>query len=461
MDSMAFLEGDVRNIIAGKFLLDLTEVTLQQKCADPITYRGTGTVFYDEEGRLSLRMICTYQNEKEKYDNFVRSREIGDRYKSWQLMPDEKYFQLDAVDIYGKRWKAERLFIKESTRHGKLKELIIFVIEDITHQEKCKEEENFNVRFYAKGELGFPTYIDYKSDGTQYTDIGKFSSNNISFYPEKFNNDSLFVMASLGEAISHENAGRMFIEALRIASGRFIQPLLYIEEYKGKRTIRIQLRKDLIERKKISPPIKCDSMGERKYLSLFVTSYLSSRIEPISPLYRCWYKILDSKGNHFETEALVLTTAIEGVLREYFEQYGKPDAKDKEVISNAKLKIKKILLPQDIKGRIISSIGNMASFSASRALRQLANKRLLDEEMPITWNDLRNKLAHGNSVEFEKNGSQETWMQQWTCLTIFYILLLKTINYPGKFINYAKSDRPEEDMPQLSDEATQKYPLSS
>lgn len=460
MDSMAFLESDASNIIAGKFLLDLTEVTLQQKCADPITYRGTGTVFYDDEGQLSLRMICTYQNEKEANDNFFRLRERGDRCKSWQLMPDDEYFKLDAVDIYGKRWKAEHLFIKEPTRSGWLKELIIFVIEDITHQEKCKEEENFKVRFYTKSKLGFPTYINHNSDGTQYTDIGEFSSNNISFYPEKFNDDSLFVRASLGEAISHENAGRMLIEALRIVSGRFIQPLLYIEEYKGKRTIRIQSRKDLMERKKISPPINCGSGEERKCLSLFIASYLSSRIEPVSLLYQYWFRVLDSHRNHFESEALILTAVIEGVLREYFRLWGEPSEAYKKEAEEAKCVIKNVSLPRNIRDRILSLIGN-SDFSASRAFRKLVDSGILEKKMHTIWNNLRNKGAHGNSMEFEENGIQKTSDQIWVCLAIFYILLMRAINYTGKFINYAKPDWPEENMPQFSDEATQRHPLSS
>lgn len=446
---MIFSEKEIQEIINGRFSLYFAEATLRQKCDDPIVYHGPGKLFYTDEGKLSIELFCLNQNEKESSENRDRKLDQISNYKPGQLIPREHYFDLDATDISGQQWHAENIWFPRIACSGSMGEIIVFEIQEyILYQKNRQTEKEPNLIFYVNGKFNLPWNKYQQKENSCSLNICELEFENFSFYAENFDDNFMIVKLSSYEpeklTKNHKELSRLFLEALRIATGRFIQPVLCIENFDQKQTVRIQSRKKTIETKSIKLPLYHTHPDSRSF-SEFIKCYLAYQEEPLSMLYRYWFKILDVQENHFENLALVLTTSIEGILREYFNESGLPEQdfveksdKTKNIISDAQN------IPEEIKGRIKSSLGQIKTFSASNALRKLQEINVISQDMRTSWGNLRNKVAHGNSLELESNDNDLTVAQNLDCLTIFYILLLKTIKYNGKFINYSKENWPEE-----------------
>lgn len=448
---MIFSENEIQKIINGSFSLYFAEVTLRQKCDDPIVYHGPGKLFYTDDGKLSIELFCLNQNEKESSENHDRKLDQISNYKPGQLIPTEHYFDLDATDISGRQWHAENIWFPRIACSGTMGEIIVFEIQEyILYQKNRQTEKEPNLIFYVNGKFNLPWNKYQKKERSWSLNICELEFENFSFYAENFDDNFMIVKLSSYEpeklTKNHKELSRLFLEALRIATGRFIQPVLCIENFGQKQTVRIQSRKRNLEAKSIQPPFHCPYLSNEDF-SKFIVCYLSFIKKPLSLLYQHWFKILDIQGNEFENLALVLTTSIEGILREYFNEYGLPEkdfvekiAKTKNIIRDAQN------IPEEIKSRIKSSLGQIKNFSAPNALRKLQEVNVISKEMTASWRKLRNKVAHGNSLELESNDNDLTVAQNLDCLTIFYILLLKTIKYNGKFINYSKENWPEESL---------------
>lgn len=448
---MIFSEKEIQEIINGSFSLYFAEATLRQKCDDPIVYHGPGKLFYTDEGKLSIELFCLNLNEKESSKNHDRKLDQISNYKPGQLIPTEHYFDLDATDISGKQWHAENIWFPRTACSGTMGEIIVFEIQEyILYQKNRWTEKEPNLIFYINGKFNLPWNKYQKKENSWSLNICELEFENFLFYAEYFDDSFMIVKLSLGKpeklTKNHKKLSRLFLEALRIATGRFIQPILCIENFGQKQTVRIQSRKKTIETKSIKSPLHHTHPDSGSF-SEFIKCYLTYQKEPLSILYRYWFKILDVQGNHFENLALVLTTSIEGIVRKYFNKSGLPDKdfiekidKTKNIIHDAQN------IPEDIKSRIKSSLGHIKNFSAPNALRKLEKANVISKDMRASWGNLRNKVAHGNSLELENNDNDLTVAQNLDCLTIFYILLLKTIKYNGKFINYSKENWPEESL---------------
>jgi len=198
-----------------------------------------------------------------------------------------------------------------------------------------------------------------------------------------------------------------------------------------------------MDNKSVIPPISLRIPTDAKNIAEFVDLYLNSFEKAISPFFGYWFRILDATNSHMENQGLILTTSIEGVLKEYFNNYGKPNAEILNDAQQAEQAIKKVEISQRIRGRLLSSLANLKGFSVKNALDNFIVLGKISKEMTRDWIELRNKCAHADQLKNDEAKFQEFLNQTLSCLGLFYMLLFVKLNYRGAYIDLSCKGWPE------------------
>src|SRR5574337_178859 len=176
----------------------------------------------------------------------------------------------------------------------------------------------------------------------------------------------------------------------------------------------------------------------------FVTKYLNAFRKPYSIFYMNWLRINDVFESLLDNIALIQSTAIEGVLKEYFKKYGNLSDDEKASICNAM----ELVIESDnkIKERIVSKIRDMEKQNARKALEDLMKIRYINSDMYNTWKS-RNKLAHGEIISAGGPEDQQKALDESNAvLSLFYRLLFIHIGYSKKFYDYSQKGHHEMSM---------------
>jgi len=96
--------GELAELSAGTISLALPTLTLTQEAQpSPIVYRGGGHVQHGGDGRFVVKLL----------DAQARMR-LESPSALGQLLADDAYFTLDGIDLWNRRWTANRIRIEES-----------------------------------------------------------------------------------------------------------------------------------------------------------------------------------------------------------------------------------------------------------------------------------------------------------------------------------------------------------
>jgi hypothetical protein len=436
---MRFSSTELENIAKGDYSFDFINITLTQMTEEsPLVYSGSGSVFFDEDGVLQLKMYHVFENKEQAHSAL---KEIFKNPILGEIIPKEDYFSMKAYDLEGNEWNALRLWLsRHSSQSG---QVITAKIWEISNSEAIEKTEKLELRFIAKGKLDFPWNSFAESNGFESLSLCEIESNYFSWTAQKLNNDITDIRACFEQNDVNKLYSKLFLESLSIALGKYIHPVIWIEAVNGKKLTTINSRSQHFESKSTLPPIPKTSR-ESEHIAMFIENYLNVIDKPNSPMFGYWWRILDSDKSNVENKALILTTAIEGFLEQYFNEFGKPDAEFAEQAKQAKEIVEQLTIGDRAKNRLLSSLNNANDFTVKNALHKLQEKNIVTADMIKIWGKLRNKYAHPKQLKYDNKKFRVTVDRTHVCIGIFYILLLSKLNYTGMFINYSKTGWPEE-----------------
>jgi hypothetical protein len=234
----------------------------------------------------------------------------------------------------------------------------------------------------------------------------------------------------------------LLLEALSIGTGSYIYPLLQVTSEKGERVTCIYSRINGVDADKLLNPFPAVQPHEAENLNVFVNKYIKIVNEPYSPLFGYWFRILGEASGELENRALVITTAIEGMIKEYYSSKGLPDYEFLMQVEAAIPIVKSMSIGKRVLERILSTLGNAKSASPKNALYQISQRGLFSEDLINLWKKLRNRSAHADQLRKNDEELQEYLDEVHGCLELFYVLLLSHVGYQGQYYEYSKKGWP-------------------
>jgi hypothetical protein len=154
-------------------------------------------------------------------------------------------------------------------------------------------------------------------------------------------------------------------------------------------------------------------------------------------LYRFWWRILRAHQGDVENSSLVLSVAIEGVLKALFLSEHDADAEFCDLVEAAKPAIDRLDIDERVRSSIFTSLKHAVAPKPQATMRRLKEQGVLTDVHIKAWSGMRHKGAHGAMLEDDEGQFQRHIDRFFCCLDLFYRLLFTATRYKGGFIDYS------------------------
>ncbi len=431
----------INKLISSKFEIDCINISLTQQIKEnPTIYNGAGTIYQDKNGILNLKLYAKMENIDKEISHMFKN------YLPGKIIGNENYFSLRATDMSGSEWGAENIWLSADVSFpaaGQVIKAKLREIKNITEIDKRIRSGRTCLLIVVPGSYKIPCNKkeDLPNGGWRFNK-SSFSVNEVDFELKKLD-DYLTINARTETNALPEQSETRILEALSIIHGQIVRPMIIDHSHNDITTLKIKSVDDTLSNTQLSCPIEHSLPSHLGTFATFLEGYLSSIKSPNSELFGFWYKINRAWQSGIENASLALAVAIEGIIRSYFEQYGLPDKEIRQQALQAKQLIKHSELGKRIKGRLLSSVGNLKVASPKVALFRMSDMGLFPKSFGVEWGSLRNKSAHADQTDQDDKAIQVNINKNYTCLVLFYCLLFKVIGYEGNFIDYSQEGWPE------------------
>lgn len=426
-------------LISDDFSIDCIEIQLtQQTHDDPIVYSGSGSIF-QKNGRFHLKLY-------HKFNNFHKeiSSPIG-KVRPGKLIAEDCFFKMEATGLDGNLWISTGVSVDSGfslPANGKIIEAPIKRLHCENETDSARETKSSSLFMVLRGNQKIPAHKrEELPGGGTILNTCEFNVQGISIEIKQKENYLLINAKSENDAID-DNVQSKLVEALNIAFGRQCQ--VQISQLRTGNTSLSTLYSvdnEIIDKKIISP-IKHDMPNNSKSLYEFIEKYMQSFQKEYDIFYGYWHKIHQSWRAGIENVALAVTTGIEGVVKNYFSDYGRPEEEILKQANEAIIAVENLDIGQKIKNRLQSNLGNVKSSNPKNALYNLASSRKIDKSLANGWVSLRNKAAHADKLDDEEGHLQKYIDEIYICHNLFFLLLLLHIGYEGEYRNLSKEGWP-------------------
>lgn len=432
------------SVIKNALELDCIDITLTQNTSvEPKVFKGAGTIFQDESGTIRLKMYHGFQDlSKESFP-------LDLEYTPGEIIGDEHYYSLRAIDIHGNVWTARRVSVNRRVSFPAAGTIIKTSLAEIVNTEERKiSNEKSHLTLFVTGRYSIPcNKAEDLPGGGWILNTSEFSVGNINF---KFKKDeqSLEIKASGLKQNMPDFLENHMIEALSVIFGCMVSPVFTIWSHGNISETKIRSVDLLLSESALPKPIVHTNPESLDNFKAFIGSYLQFSMdrETYSPLIGYWHKIYSAYQSRIENAALALTVSIEGVVKEYFHGYGHAEQGILEKVEEAKKKIEGFDFIDRIQNLLLNSLERMKRPSPKSILIDISRHGWFPENLVEDWEKLRNRSAHADKLDYSKEELQDYLNQFHTCLNLFYRLLLLTISYKGRFINYTLPGWPEQEF---------------
>ena len=442
-------------VAVGKFSLSLPRCELRQ-CGmeNPLILSGTGFVDQEADGCLALRMFVT-----EKYDVREGMNKLGfGTFTSGVIVPENSYYDIRGTAQNNASWRAEAQSVNPSFGVGTEIRVSLSHLEKVETLPKLVE---LGVkRWFIPGKFKLPWHVVTQTEHSWSRD--RFESGDANFaWAIKKADGGIDVQFTVKNGQTLEPHATRFMQAMAMLVGRPLRPLV-TSTVSGNECITRVHRRPALERSSLVPPIELGHF-EPADAHQFLTCCLRRAEQPpetndqISVLHGFWWRILRSYQNDIENSSLVLSVAIEGVLKALFLSELDADAAFCSLVNAAKPAIKRLDVNERVRSSILSSLGYATKPRPQDAMRRLTEQGVLTDVHIDAWKALRHKGAHGAMLKDDLKELQKHLDHFHCCLDLFYRLLFTVIGYRGGCIGYSTRGWPPSTFPS-SDEIDRASP---
>lgn len=424
------------------FMLDFPIMQLKQEgVSNPIIYSGPGSVIQTSNGELQFKLY--HCGRVDLSATFLDLKiELGG------TVPDDQFFSLKATDSMAREWTSKRIMpSKAECASGSA----IIVTGTLPSLQNTKTTLGEFQSAYLK--LRFPkgAQIPYNTRSSTVTTVNgerlledsnvnaaNFSAGGFDFTLWDDDHWLLVEVQSNDKELPSYFDIRV-CESLQFVLSKTLQ--WSVLEKETNNTITTIIRPHNLhefESRKL-PPLQYSRIADKGEVWKLFEKYLvhilplnENRLHHLSGYIRA---AIAASSDSLETEALITSVKIEGILREEFRDISAPKEKDRKEIDTANDLIEKSNLDPRIKRRIGGAIGAMKRARPDDKLRMMVEKGLIDDKLFQAWDKIRNSSAHGfgfNIEDIEKHSQQNHSVS-----LLFNLLIFLSIDYTGVYTDYS------------------------
>ena len=442
-------------LTAGKFALSLPQCTVRQRSTDtPRVYSGAGFISQEADGSLMLRMFATeVLDERERF-----ARILPVVHTPGTLIPDDAFYDLAAVDQEGCQWRAERQSINLIFGVGNEVHVPFERLEKV--ETRGNQASNAGSGWFIPGDIELPWHLYTKTDRCFSLDRFEFDDGDFAWKAHKVDG-GLEVEFAVKHPPLEPHATR-FLRALGMLTGQFMDPLVSSTYSDGQLITCIHRRSTLRaqEGTHLLGPMdpRCrDHRDAHRFLACCLQHaelQHPERKDQFLLLYRFWHRILRARHGDIENSSLVLSVAIEGIIKALFASTQDSDAEFAALVEKAKPSVEDLALDKRVRESLLGHLKYAVSPKPKETMRRLKEQGVLTDAHIQVWSKMRHSGAHGAQLEDDAKEIEAHWQRYLCCLDMFYRLLFLAIGYQGKYIDRSRVGWPPSSFPLTDNDAS-------
>ena len=437
---VAIMDPVRKAVVEGKFTLDLPRCELRQCGTEtPLVLSGAGFVDQMADGDLALRIFVN-----EKYDVREGMNKLGfGAITSGVIIPASSYYDITGTAQDRASWRAEHQSVSPSFGVGTAIRMSLSYLEKI---ETFPSSAAVVVkRWFVPGEIELPWHEVTQTGCSWRRDRFESGGADFAWAIEK-TDDGIDVQFTAKNGQPLEPHATRFMQALEMLVGRPLRPLVTSTVSGNERITRVH-RRPTKERSSLEPPIQLGHFepgDAHRFLSccLHPAGLPPGTDDQLLVLYRFWWRILRAHQGDIENSSLVLSVAIEGVLKELFLSRHDADAEFCHLVDAAKPAIGRLKIHERVRSSLSTSLKNAIAAKPRDAMVRLEEQGVLEDTHIKAWKALRNTGAHGALLDDDEDRFQRHIDRFFCCLDMFYRLVFAVIGYRGGFIDYSTRNWP-------------------
>jgi hypothetical protein len=439
-------EAEVGELRDGTWRAHCPKMTVRKStCQGVNAYEGGGFIERGSDGRLNFTLYSAAE-----YD-------LGDMLRSHgplgQLIAEDEYYDLTAVDVKGRCWESKRLLLNTRSSvdtagvvvDGSLDSLMCttpYAVSPARHELELKFFDSIEIPGNAVTEVTTMVAGELRRRRSR-RDAARFTSCGCEF-EIRSEEGILSLSASAAEKLPPNLEVRV-ADALQFVLALPLKWGLLIRGERSETGIQIRSVCERHHRPKIGPPIAFrDRTCSRhiwelfeKYLGYILPYENKDKHDPVSTFVR---RLLDASEGSIDAQALTLAVSVEGILKKLCVELEKLPEEKTAKLTKARKVIDEADIDSDVKHQIMSNLGNWAKAGPWDMLGQLVDAGVITDQERVAWRTLRNPSAHAslpNVQDYQK-------LVDLCCLTlmVFYKLIYYAIGYNGPYVDYGKPGWP-------------------
>lgn len=428
----------VEDVLEGRFTLELPQARLVQRGSDnPIVYEGAGFIDQLADGELRLRMHA--KCSVPALDRFSAAMNL--HVQPGKFLDEDHYYDFQARDMAGNQWEAERQAIKENSGLGD----VVYSDLKLVHRKVDWAAPGWAKQWHVQVELDLPwnATTELPNGGWRF-DRFVHEDDNYKWSVQKLSGRSKIEL----EVKSDPDPGRRaldFLWALSMLVGAPLYPIVSQTRDGAHSTTVLHrpVRASPNPLLKPLPPPQLDRSGDfLRFISCCLDAGTSGDPSPLRTIYQFWHRIQAAHEKDIENSALVLSVAIEGLIKGLCVNEHDVDLGLLPQLQAAAEFIKPLALSQRAREILTAALGNAKKPTARGVLFRLRDQGVIGGEHIEAWKRLRNTGAHGELLEDNTAALQAHLDNYWICLDLFYRLTLVAISYRGTYTNYSADGWP-------------------
>jgi hypothetical protein len=439
--------------LAGTLEIPFAQCRLTQRGVSmPIMYEGPGLLMQDADCNPRLRLFAQYVPSHEAIP-----RDLFRPFAPGTIVPEPEYYDLVAVDLTGAEWSAERLSL--STTYGTTGTYMEARPWHVDKRESVEGSSNGGtLRAFLRDEIRLPWHIVTKQgEFGGRLDVFASETAGCSWHVKKKDEGVELTFTARDGDLQHHF--ERFLRAFSILVGRDVRPTFFVMKDGGSRVTRLQRRYPANEGSAIVTPLNLDrAAADAGDAHAFLACHMvHSRGEFPEPydysevMYRSWHRILRASKGDIENSSLVLSVAIEGVIKTVFASDHDADEDFHAQVTDVRPRLKAMDLPDRVRQCIQSSLGNALKPRVQDVLKRLIAQGAISQAHIDAWKELRHAAAHGELLIADSEPALQAHLNRFHCsLDLFYRLVFVIIRYRGKHCDLSTPGWPESLFPPMN-----------
>ena len=414
----------------------------QQESDKPFEYVGSGLIRQNQESRLEFVLVeSSSPSLAENVKRMMRNAgEVG------KLLPPDEYYSLEADDLSGRKWKADRLRVSVSfAPAGSIALGEIYVLEHI----ESSESQNTTIKLEILSDVKLPFAEATKKTVRVGTDeLVSWERNVARFKVGQFEltitneNSILTVVATSEKANAPEYIETRIVEALQYVASRTLSWGILQKTANGKSVTCLRSPDKGQLSTNMSLPIDyihSDLAG--KWVWLLLEKYLEHICDfkgkdrfKMHPLSAWLHYVRNTSTGSIFAKGLGLGIAVEGILKCEYSKIGRSSPEDVKAVEAMIDHVNSFSGDGNVLARTLGALREMQSIRATDKLIALQAEGIIRAADVQAWKAIRNSAAHARPPEREEF---QKWIDNcYKTEVLINHLIFRAIGYEGKFTDY-------------------------